>query len=256
MVVWCNCELQYFATQLIKHYLAKGSQLETVARCVEGVREPCAKLSEIGLDLLYHMEGLLRPTLEQILEESRIRLIDTISRTEKVWQPYNLKTKSNLRNILRELDAMGVDMKSQVTGETWINLTQSTVNFCRHFLSVCESCATLAKVEALHSYTEKLLRELFLSQYNSMPSSNVTVDVSSLLIIWCIKKVIGKILPCFQLNFVSRNNNYLVETILPVAITNYQSVSGSRCEKLIELLNHLRGPPKPKPRSIYRTDVI
>lgn len=180
LVVWCNCELQYFATQLMKHYLAKGSQLEMVARCVEGVREPCAKLSEIGLDLLYHMEGLLRPNLEQILEESRIRLIDTISRTEKVWQPYNLKTKSNVRNILRDLDAMGVDMKSQVTGDTWINLTQSTVNFCRHFLSVCESCATLAKVEALRSHTEKLLRELFLSQYNSKPSSNVTVDVSSL----------------------------------------------------------------------------
>lgn len=184
LVVWCNCELQYFASQLIKHYLAKGSQLETVAKCVDGVREPCAKLSEIGLDLLYHMEGLLRPALEQILEESRNRLIESISRTEKIWQPYNLKTKSNLRSILRDLDAMGVDMKSQVTGDTWINLTQSTVNFCRHFLSVCESCATLAKVEALRLHAEKLLRELFLTQYNSKPSSNVTVDVR--LYILCI----------------------------------------------------------------------
>lgn len=178
MVVWCNCELQYFASQLIKHYLTKGSQLEAVARCVDGVREPCAKLSEIGLDLLYHMEGLLRPTLEQILEESRIRLIDTISRTEKVWQPYNLKTKSNVRNLLRELDSMGIDMKSQITGDTWINLTQSTVNFCRHFLSISESCATLAKIEALRSHSEKLLRDLFLAQYNSKPNPNVTVDVS------------------------------------------------------------------------------
>lgn len=144
---------------------------------MDGVREPCAKLSEIGLDLLYHMEGLLRNTLEQIIEESRSRLIDTISRTEKVWQPYNLKTKSNLRVILRELDAMGIDMKPQVTGDTWINLTQSTVNFCRHFLCICESCATLAKMEALRSPVEKLLRDLFLSQYSSKPSPNVTVDV-------------------------------------------------------------------------------
>lgn len=170
--------MQYFASQLIKHYLTKGSQLETVAKCVEGVREPCAKLSEIGLDLLYHMEGLVRTTLEQIIEESRVRLIDTISRTEKVWQPYNLQTKSNLRLVLRELRELGIDMESQVTGDTFINLTQSTVNFCRHYLSICESCAILAKMEAMRSHTQTLLRDLFLAQYNSKPSPHVTVDVS------------------------------------------------------------------------------
>lgn len=178
LVVWCNYELQYFASQLIKHYLTKGSQLEAAAKCVEGVREPCRKLSEIGLDLLYHMEGLLRTTLEQILEESRARLIDTISRTEKIWQPYNLQSKSNLRTVLRELDSLGIDMRSQVTGDTWINLTQSTVNFCRHFLSICESCAILAKMEAIRPHTQTLLQDLFLAQYNSKPNPNITVDVS------------------------------------------------------------------------------
>lgn len=180
MVVWCNQELQYFATQLIKHYLTKGTQLETVAKCVDGVREPCARLSEIGLDLLYHMEGLLRPPLEQIIDESRVRLTDTIGRTEKVWQPYNLQTKSNLKTSLRELDALGVDLNGHVTGDTWISLTQSTVNFCRHFLSICESCAVLAKMEAIRDPVETLLRDLFLAQHNSKPSPNVTVDVSEI----------------------------------------------------------------------------
>lgn len=178
LVVWCNYELQYFASQLIKHYLTKGSQLEVVAKCVDGVRKPCAQLCEIGLDLLYHMEGLLRTTLEQIIEESRYRLIETIGRTEKVWQPYNLQTKSNLRSVLRELDALGIDMKSQVTGDTWINLTQSTVNFCRHYLSVCESCALLAKIESLRTHVEVLLKDLFVAQYNIRPSPTMTVDVS------------------------------------------------------------------------------
>lgn len=181
MVVWCNYELQYFASQLIKHYLTKGSQLEVVAKCVDGVRQPCAKLSEIGLDLLYHMEGLLRTTLEQIIEESRCRLIDTIGRTEKVWQPYNLQTKSNLRSVLRELDGLGIDMRSQVTGDTWINLTQSTVNFCRHYMSVCESCALLGRIESLRSHAEQLLADLFQAQYNIRPSPTVTVDVRARL---------------------------------------------------------------------------
>uniref|UniRef100_A0A182S771 Exocyst component Exo84 C-terminal domain-containing protein n=1 Tax=Anopheles maculatus TaxID=74869 RepID=A0A182S771_9DIPT len=38
LIVWCNMELQYFASQLIKHYLTKDTQLEMVAKVVEGVR--------------------------------------------------------------------------------------------------------------------------------------------------------------------------------------------------------------------------
>lgn len=83
--------------------------MEAVAKCVEGVRKPCAKLTEIGLNLLYHMEGLLRTTLEQIVKDSRERLIETISRTEKVWQPYNLQSKSNLRSVLREFENHGIE---------------------------------------------------------------------------------------------------------------------------------------------------
>lgn len=45
LVVWCNSELQNFASQLIKHYLNKGTHLEDVARCVEGVRKPCAQVN-------------------------------------------------------------------------------------------------------------------------------------------------------------------------------------------------------------------
>lgn len=136
------------------------------------------QLTEIGLDLSYHMEGLLRSTLEKLIEESRVRLVETIGRSEDVWQPYNLQTKSHLKTLLRELDNVGIDMQSQVTGDTWINLTQTIVNFCRHFLSVTESCGYLAKNETLKMNVEVLLRDMFLAQYECKPSSTTTVDVS------------------------------------------------------------------------------
>lgn len=173
--------MQYFATQLCKHYLSKGTQLQDVAKCVEGVRKPCAQLTDIGLDLSYHMEGLLRQSLEQIIDESRLRLVETIGRTEESWQPYNLQTKSNLRTTLRELDGLGIDMKSQVTGDTWINLTQSTVSFCRHFLIVTESCGYLAKNNVLKQKCEIVLKDLFLAQHSIKPSPTITVDVSFFL---------------------------------------------------------------------------
>lgn len=124
------------------------------------------------------MEGLLRNSLEQLVEESRVRLVETIGRSEDVWQPYNLQTKSHLKTLLRELDAVGIDMQSQVTGDTFFNLTQATVNFCRHFLSVTESCGYLAKNETLKINVELLLRDMFLAQYECKPSEATTVDVS------------------------------------------------------------------------------
>lgn len=185
LIVWCNMELQHFTSQLIKHYLTKDTQLETIAKVVEGVRQPCSKLTVIGLDLSYHMEGLLRNTLEQLLEEAKYRLVESIGRTEDVWQPYNLQTKTNLRTVVKELDSLGVDMKPLVTGDTWINLTQATVNFCRHFLATTESCAYLAIYDSLKTDTEILLKELFLAQHAIKPPTAMAVDVSTNCHVFC-----------------------------------------------------------------------
>lgn len=60
-----------------------------------------------------------------------------------------------------------------------------------------------------------------------------------------------------QLNFVSKNKAYLTEALLPVAAVHFETYSGSSSDVLRELhQSHSRGPPKPKPRSIYQTDVI
>ncbi|XP_053693594.1 exocyst complex component 8 [Sabethes cyaneus] len=234
LIVWCNMELQYFASQLIKHYLTKDTQLEVVAKVVEGVRKPCSKLTDIGLDLSYHMEGLLRNTLEQLLQEAKYRLVESIGRTEDVWQPYNLQTKTNLRNTLKEFDALGLDMKPLVTGDTWINLTQTTVNFCRHFLTTTESCAYLAKYDSLKGDAEVLLKELFLAQHGTKPHGMTGID----------------------LNFVCKNKTYMCEVLLPIAIAHFTKISTKRPDLLTELQLQLRGPPKPKPRSVYKTDVL
>lgn len=178
LVVWCNAEIQYFALQLTKHYLTKGSQLEDIARSVASIRKPCAQLKEIGLDLSYHMDGLLRDTLEQIIEESRFRLIDKINRINPVWTPYNLQSKLNVQTTLRELKAVDIDMKQEVTGDTWINLTQSNVHFCLHFMNIAECCGLLGRIESLRKSVEILLKDMFLAQYRVKPSDDISVDVS------------------------------------------------------------------------------
>nr|XP_040222119.2 exocyst complex component 8 [Anopheles coluzzii] len=235
LIVWCNMELQYFASQLIKHYLTKDTQLEMVAKVVEGVREPCLKLREIGLDLSYHMEGLLRSTLGQLLDEARYRLVDSIGRTEDPWQPYNLQTKTGLRTLLKEFDVLGIDFRAYVTGDTWINLTQATVSFCRHLLQTTESCAYLAKYDSLQRDSEMLIRELFLSQHSIKPPNSLNADM----------------------NFVAKNKTYMAEVLLPIAMKRFERIAGKKPDLLMELHTQLRTvPPKPKPRSVYQTDVL
>uniref|UniRef100_A0A182Q8X3 Exocyst component Exo84 C-terminal domain-containing protein n=1 Tax=Anopheles farauti TaxID=69004 RepID=A0A182Q8X3_9DIPT len=236
LIVWCNMELQYFAAQLIKHYLTKDTQLEMVAKVVEGVREPCLKLREIGLDLSYHLEGSLRATLGQLLDEARYRLVDSIGRTEDPWQPYNLQTKTGLRTVLKEFDVLGIDFRAYVTGDTWINLTQATVNFCRHLIQTTESCAYLAKYDSLQRDAELLIRELFLSQHSIKPPNSMNADM----------------------NFVAKNKSYMAEVLLPVAMSRFERIAGKKPELLAELHAQLRAtvPPKPKPRSVYQTDVL
>ncbi|XP_013115861.2 exocyst complex component 8 [Stomoxys calcitrans] len=237
LVVWCNAELQYFAGQLKKHYLTKGSHLEAIAKCMEGVRKPCAKLTEIGLDLQYHLEGLLRADLEELINESRIRLLETIGRTEDPWQPFNLQTKSNLKRLLMELDNLGIDMRPHTTGDTWVNLTQSTLNFTRHYLQLTNHCAYLSKSEALSKSCQCLLKDLITAQYSVKPDPNLSVDP----------------------NFVIKNKQYLSDELLPIAISNFRRISGINPEIIrnVDIMHkQQQAAPIPKKRSVYQTDVF
>lgn len=117
LVVWCNVELQYFSSQLIKHYLTKGTPLETVAKVVESVREPCSKLTRLGLDLSYHMQGLLRTAVQKLIEDCSCRFLESIGRVESIWQPYNLQSKTNVRTMIRDFASLGIDLRPLVTGK-------------------------------------------------------------------------------------------------------------------------------------------
>lgn len=179
LIVWSNDELNYFTQQLIKHFLTKGTNMEVIANIVQSVRGPCSRLTEIGLDLSYYMEGLLRNPLEILMEESKQRLIETVNRTEDNWQPYNLVSRNSIKILLKEFQTLGIKLDDYVTGEIYLTLSQSTVSFSRLFLKVTESYAIVARNAVLKPTCERILRDLFLAHYNLKPlSTQQNVDVS------------------------------------------------------------------------------
>ncbi|XP_063704483.1 exocyst complex component 8 isoform X2 [Culicoides brevitarsis] len=233
LVVWCNSELKYFVSQLVKHYLTKGTPLENIAIIVESIRVPCYKLTELGINLTYHMEGLLRSTLHYLLEECKRRIIETIERSEDICQPCNLHSKSNLQDTIKEFALLGIDIQMLVTGETWINLSQTTLNFCRNFINITDSCALLAKNESIKFESENLLKEIFIAQFQSKPNMDKTVD----------------------LNFVTSNKTFLVNVLLKTALTRFTLISGKLSYILKGVEKQLTGP-KPKARNIYKTEIL
>lgn len=48
----------------------------------------------------------------------------------------------------------------------------------------------------------------------------------------------------------------MVNVLLKVAITKFSLISGKTPTLLIDAGNQILGPPKPKPRSIYKTEIL
>lgn len=180
LIVWANDELNYFTQQLIKHFLTKGTNMEVVASVVENVREPCSRLTEIGLDLSYYIDGILRCPIEMLMEESKQRIIETINRTDENWQPYNLMTKNSIRMLLKEFSSYGIMLDQYVTGEIYLTLSPSTIQFSRLYLKVTQSYSIVARNSILKPTCERILRDIFLAHYNLKPASQQNIDVSSI----------------------------------------------------------------------------
>jgi exocyst complex component 8 len=47
-----------------------------------------------------------------------------------------------------------------------------------------------------------------------------------------------------------------VEVLLTAAIEKFEKISDHKSIALVDLQQQLKGPPKPKPRNVYKTDVL
>jgi hypothetical protein len=116
--------------------------------------------------------------LEVLCEAEKQRLIEAINRTDEDWQPYNLVSRNSIRTLLKEFNGFGIKLDDYVTGEIYLNLSQSTVQFCRLFLKITESYSIVARNSIMKPTCERILRDLYLAHYNLKPSATQqNVDV-------------------------------------------------------------------------------
>lgn len=133
------------------------------------------QLCTYGVDLCYQLDGALRSPLTRALREARDKLIDSIKlrSIDDKWIPMNLHSKSAVTRCLQEHSNMGLELSSYITGkrvffqkklcnksiiagDTWIQLTASTLSFTKMFLTLLEDCMRLKTTELIYTIDETL----------------------------------------------------------------------------------------------------
>jgi len=218
-VVWAGSELTHLTSHLIKQVFMPQSSITMLAECVTCVRSQCDQLCELGVDLRYQLDGLLRTPLTRALHDAREKLIDAVKlrAAEDKWHPMNLQSKAGLTKFLQEMSDIGIaNIHTYVTGDCWLGLTANTVAFSKLYLTFLEDCLRLATPELLYTVDE-VLSDVFKAQM-----LHVEASLSS------DKYVV-------ESKFIQKNAAFLLDILLTLAEHCYEEKIGNPCARLSRL---------------------
>ncbi|PNF29096.1 Exocyst complex component 8 [Cryptotermes secundus] len=165
-VMWAGSELTHLTSHLIKQVFMPQSSITMLAECVTCVRNQCDQLSELGVDLRYQLDGLLRTPLTRALRDAREKLVDAVKlrAVEDKWHPMNLQSKAGLTKFLQEMSDIGIaSIHTYVTGDCWLGLTSNTVAFSKLYLMLLDDCLRLATPELQYT-VDDVLSDVFQAQ--------------------------------------------------------------------------------------------
>ncbi|KAJ8975831.1 hypothetical protein NQ317_001228 [Molorchus minor] len=218
-VVWASSELSQFTTHFAKQVFMPQTSLSTVTECVVMVRTQCERvIVYLRRDLYYQLDGALRSPLTKALRDTRDKLIDSIKlrALEDKWIPINLHSRSGLARCLQEHANMGLKLDSYVTGDIWLQLTASTLAFTKVFLTLLDDCLRLRTTELMFTIDETLYSvfEAQIKHNENMLRNELNQD---------------------QRQFLTKNAEFLLVTVIDVAQKKYYENVGNECPKLVTL---------------------
>ncbi|KAF4533158.1 hypothetical protein B566_EDAN001700 [Ephemera danica] len=216
-VIWVGVELQLFTSHLNKHLFIPQSSIATLAECIAAVRKQSEQLCEIGMDVRYQLDGLLRSPLMRALQDSREKLVDSVKlrAQDDAWRQSNLQSKQAQGMFIQEMKEMGfTNVQSYTFGDTWLHLTANTVAFTKLYMNLIENCMNLAIPELEHTVGETLAQVLRY-QLRHVESCLSRTDIDA---------------TCLE-----RNASFLYFELLPLAQSIYLSNLGHQSSHLLQL---------------------
>ena len=231
-VVWARNEVSKFANNFKKHVFSPQSTLTTVAECVALVRAQSDLLVEIGLDLAFYLESELRVPVERCLRDAREKLMESVKlrALEDKWRPVNFNSKAGLARFSDDMNEMGIaSVHAWVYDDCWVSLTSNTISFSKAFLSLLDDALKLPGADGQHLFVDEMLHDIFQAQLRHVESSlksgkyKAEVGINFIFLFW---QLFFKI--CFifnlQATFIQKNANFLLNTILSLAMHRIEEV--------------------------------
>ncbi|KAB7497196.1 Exocyst complex component 8, partial [Armadillidium nasatum] len=209
-VVWAQEEINLFAQIFSRHVFTTQTSITTVAECINCADKHCQQLSDIGLELSFMLHSLLLKDVEKWIKDGRDKMVEAVKlrAQEDGWKTLTYESKENFNKFLADMNDLGVpNVKSFVTSDKSISLTNNMIQFTRAFLC----------------YLEDVLR-LFWSETESLINESVTLIFSSQL--RHCRNSLDDPLFASQMSTIRRNSGFLLDVVLSVGEHRYAEVTG------------------------------
>lgn len=218
-VIWARCELLRFVQIFSRHVFTMQVALSTVAECVSMVRVRCQQLCEIGLDLVFVLDGVVRTDVENMVIESKNKLVEAVKlrAADDKWLPQNLQNKAGISRFLEDMMDIGISgIVSFIYDECYVSLSLNTTTFCKAYMNYCEDLMKLY-TPTMQPHIVSSLVEGFQAQMRHIEASLASDKFKT------------------EHKFILNNGKFLLDTILSLAEQNYEKVVGENCSALADL---------------------
>ncbi|XP_072035094.1 LOW QUALITY PROTEIN: exocyst complex component 8-like [Amphiura filiformis] len=239
-VVWSKGELNGFILNFSRQALAKKTTLSTVAECVGIARSYCERLSTIGLDLLFAMNGLLLKGIRESIQFNKDQLIEASRHrnAEERWYPLNQKNPHAANNLTQEMRNLGFENFHTLVYDTcFISIAGTTVAFTKVLLSFLNDSLRLYLPDPcyLKCYSRLTLELIFIDS-EPMPRVHTFDELYPDLTI-ALKEVIDSHVNLVEgaviaeryeeeRAFIMKNIDYIFKNLLPLVEKKLKDKSG------------------------------
>jgi len=218
LLVWLDGEVQWFTEILDKQMFSNHSPLPTVAESVNRLRTQAKKLLALGLDVVFLLDNRLQTALERIICEARDKAVEAVKLRwgEETWKPHEPGSKAAFDKCLMELNEAGIaSISTFLNKDGGLDLTSNSVSFGLSYLTLTNHLLLLYTPGTRHLVNESLVSVLHaqLRHLDQAVRSEKIEDV----------------------NFITKNSVFLLDTILTLVEHRYQKTTGSECPKLSKL---------------------
>jgi len=222
-IAWCVDEIKHFGILLINIAFSKNP-LSTITECMVTVCAESHKLEEIGLDLTHTLIGQLHPSLCEAMGDGKQQIVESCAMMADAegWEAVDYRNEpAKLSEIVLEMDNIGVSDFSNLVIRNVVDLSSTTINFCRQMVQFMN--------DTLKIYVPELYGDIV---------SNICDAFTSICEVYL--KAINDDNYIVCRDFIIKNAQFTIDTFLPSFGIQMENQLARPIPEFTDLVEHLR----------------